>query len=216
MAVWVRLLTVQYVEENGKNVTKYPGDWVKVSKNLASLWLSTGGAEIPNINKYKDFISPDAGLVVLGSGGIAKKVVEPLMVWSGIIEGEPQIAFKQNIIWDMSLSVRRELFLVGLSFLDRWDIAVPLYDYDQLALSCGTVEDRLKAKEALRDLRVLQYDTRLMFCRDVPATRDLIAIWRGKIDEGMHKRLAFLVALYMVKPLILALPMTWVSGDARP
>ncbi len=51
------------------------------------------------------------------------------------------------------------------------------------------------------------YDTRLMFIRRCHATRELVDEW---VAEDGHRGLAFLRALYRVKPLVLALPTTWV------
>ena len=62
----------------------------------------------------------------------------------------------------------------------------------------------------IRDLRVPMYDTRVIFAKLTPDTARLIKIWNE--IEG-DRRLAFLQALYKVKPFILALPANWAGAN---
>ena len=99
-------------------------------------------------------------------------------------------------------------------YLDKWDIACPLYNYDALALDEGTEEEREQTLDVIHDLRVLLYDTRLIFAKKCKQVDQLLTLWREDVNNGKNERLSFLRAIYIVKPLILALPSTWTDKDA--
>ena len=93
--------------------------------------------------------------------------------------------------------------------LDTWEIIVPMWDYSELAAGIGTEEQRAKVKATVRDLRVPLYDTRLMFVRKTDSTERLFAEYNKELSAGMDDKLAFLLALYRVKPFIMPTPLTW-------
>jgi hypothetical protein len=112
--------------------------------------------------------------------------------------------YARFLLWNPKAVLDRNLIAVGFSLLDHWQIAVPLYNYKVLAEHVGTPEDRERVKEIIHDLRVPIYDTRVMFVRQCAETRDLFERW----DYGTE--LDFLVALYQTRPVINALPPTWI------
>lgn len=215
MAVWVRLLNIQYVEEHGKNVTKYPGDWVKVNSRIASLWISQGSAEVPGDGRIGELYKGEAGVAVLGDSRAAEITLDPFSDDLEIRMCEPEIFKDRMVIWDTSLSLRRELLPIGLMLLDRWEVAAPLCDYDLLASSAGSEYDREMAQKFIRDLRVPLYDPRLVFIRDKPAAKRVVKYWNGYVGDGVDQKIALLMAVYRAKPLILALPITWTDNSAR-
>ena len=95
--------------------------------------------------------------------------------------------------------------------LEKWEVAAPLYDYKMLAITTGTEKEREKTKMVIRDLRAPMYDTRLMFVKRTKNGQELLKQWN--LEVGEERRLAFLRALYKVKPLVLALPATWMGFD---
>jgi hypothetical protein len=102
-----------------------------------------------------------------------------------------------------------DLVPFGLRFVERWDIAVPLWRYGVLAADIGTPEERARTQAVIRDLRVLLYCHELLFFRDDAPARDFLAAWRDECATGDERRLAFLRALYRVKPRLCALPCNW-------
>lgn len=56
--VWVRLTSMQYVDENGQQKKKNPGDWVDVSKHQARAWVSQGQACYPEVRKSPEVKPP--------------------------------------------------------------------------------------------------------------------------------------------------------------
>jgi hypothetical protein len=79
----------------------------------------------------------------------------------------------------------------------------------------GTPAERERTKAVIRDLRVLLYAHELLFVRDSPDGRRFIETWRAECGDGngsgSDERLAFLRALYLVKPVFCALPRSWLA-----
>lgn len=95
-----------------------------------------------------------------------------------------------------------------------FDLAVPMRPYHQLANAEGTEEERTLTAELIRDLRVPLYDTRLRFVGKTDDARELLAQWRRELKVCTCESkcgLAFLRALWRVKPRLLSLPAGWVN-----
>jgi hypothetical protein len=103
-----------------------------------------------------------------------------------------------------------EVIPVAWDLLDKWEVVAPLYDYNVLAAELGSPADRELTKEVILDLRVPVYDTRVFFLRRCPTAEELMERWMA---EPGDRHLAFMRALWHVKPLILSTPRTW--ADAR-
>jgi hypothetical protein len=88
-----------------------------------------------------------------------------------------------------------------------------MWDYNELAATVGTDEDRAKVKAVIRDLRVPLYDTRLIFARKTETTIRLFKEYNTELSNGMDDKLAFLLALYRVKPFLLPVPLTWTGRN---
>jgi hypothetical protein len=108
-----------------------------------------------------------------------------------------------------------DLIPAGMHFLERWDVAAPLWRYGVLAKDQGGPHDRERTEAVIRDLRVLLYAHELLFVRDSPDGRRFLETWRAECGDGngagADERLAFLRALYLVKPLFCALPRSWLA-----
>jgi len=122
------------------------------------------------------------------------------------------IARSFNIYWTPGLNIKPSLITAGVGLLRTWEIAIPVWDYDHLAVHLGTEEDRNYLKGVIRDLRALAFDHRLIFFRDCRNVERLLNIWRDECDKISDKRLSLLCAVYRVKPYILHLPMTWTQN----
>lgn len=198
--VWVRALTMlQSPDEHGIMQRYHPGDWLKVSRGQARTWQARGQCDIPNIVTRKSVIPPDSGVVITKDVPFSYDGI-------GITYGEPGIVFDKTLIWDPSLAFNKHLLPVGFSLLERWEVLVPICNYNLLAQDIGTEEDRERTRTLTFDLRIPVYDIRMLFVRRSLATENLVRLWSG--DTG-DRRLAFLRALYQVKPYILALPNIW-------
>lgn len=116
-----------------------------------------------------------------------------------------------------------DLVPVGFGFLDRWDVAAPFWRAGTLAKDLGTPEDRRDTLRVLHDLRVPIYSHELLFVRNSPAGKKFMAAWRDECARGGdpqdalngQDRLAFLRALYAVKPAFCVLPRLWLADIAQ-
>jgi hypothetical protein len=98
----------------------------------------------------------------------------------------------------------------GLHFLERWDVAAPLWRYGVLAQDLGTPAERQRTAVVCRDLRIPVYAPELLFVRQSEAGEEFLRVWRAECALG-DERLAFLRALCLVKPLFCALPCNWLA-----
>jgi hypothetical protein len=108
-------------------------------------------------------------------------------------------------------AVPYRLLDAGFGFLDRWDLAAPLWRYGMLAENVGTAAERERTRAVTLDLRLLLYGHELLFVRDNAVGRQFLEMWlaegRGRADH----RLAFLRALHLVKPKMCTLPGRWLQ-----
>ncbi len=211
--MWVRLKVIKVIDRSGKNHTYHPGDWVDVGKQTALLWMSSGDADIPSFRREK-FMVGEAGVVVVGvenTTPFEDRFGLTKLTLSLIGSETPYIAFNKTMCWNTKVPLRVELVAAGFSFLDTWEIAAPIYSYDELAIHVEGDAARARTQKVIRDLRVPMYDTRLFFIRHCENTQRLFAAWQTENETGDDDRLTFLRAYYAVKPLMLALPVTWVN-----
>jgi len=202
--MYVQLRSIQDVAIDG-NVTRcHPGDWVDVGKQTAFRWIARGDAWAPD-EKLAQALPGDAGIVIRGDVS-ARQQIGKLGAGLQITDGEPRLEYRYTLIWTPSLAMPKQLLGAGFHLLERWQLVVPLWDYDELAVGAGSQADREVAKGILHDLRVPLYDTRLIFVKRAPDTRRLLELWREWGEEIDDERLAFLVALYQARPLVCALP----------
>lgn len=209
--MYVILKSIQNVMVDGNVKRCYPGDWVDVGKSTALRWVSMGAARFPD-NKVPEGWARGCGIVTtadesvlarLGLGDIATE--KP--------GGDAAIPFPRTIFWDPDYPlVRPYLLAVGLAKLELWQVGAPLHSYTKLALEFGTEQDREATWKELGDLRVMVYDTRLLFVRDCLTTQGLLEAWEEEKRQAPESDLAFLRALNRTCPMILALPASWREG----
>lgn len=210
--MWVQLTSIQHIEKAGVMNTYHPGDWVEVGKQMAMMLLANGQARVPSGSvvegSMKVMLPGNIGVVVPpGRKEGAKSHLKNFEVEEGL----NAVIFERTAIWDGQVYVPEAYFMTGFYLLEKWEVAAPLYDYKMLAITTGTEKEREKTKEIIRDLRVPMYDTRLIFVKRTKNGQELLRQWN--LEVGEERRLAFLRALYKVKPLVLALPATWMGFD---
>lgn len=209
--MWIRLKSNKIIDRAGKNHTYHVGDWVDVGKQTALLWMAQGDAEIPSYRK-EQFKQGEAGVLIRNAEKIdpyQDRFDQTKLGLTLIVSESPYVAFDKTLIWHPKALLRSELIGAGFGFLDTWEIAMPLYSYDELAIHIGGEADRAKTKAVIRDLRVPVYDTRLIYVKHCENTQRLFTAWLDECEGGGDERLAFMRAFYQIKPLMLALPITW-------
>lgn len=126
-----------------------------------------------------------------------------------------EVEFDRALIAAPGTHIPWHLVDYGLHFLERWDAAAPLWRYGILAQDVGGESDRRRTAELVHDLRVLLYAHELLFVRDSSDGRALLAAWEEERAGRGDVRLAFLRALYRVKPIFCALPRSWLGENVR-
>jgi len=210
MAQWVQLTTIQRVLEKGIEKTYHPGDWVQVGRQTANLWISRGQAIIPGIKGFAEISDKDVG-VVTPDGGFVQQLIDGKADIKVVQSDEPRIEFPYTVWVHPTIILRPNIIQVGVGLLSTWELCVPLQSYERLAANLGSNEQQEYLKSIIHDLRVPVYSTQLMFLKDCENCRQLVDVWndeRGKLPDEM----AFLAALYQVKPFVLALPSTWLAN----
>jgi hypothetical protein len=92
---------------------------------------------------------------------------------------------------------------------------VPLWRYGVNAADVGSKAERARTAAVVRDLRVLLHSVELLFVRDKGYGPDLVAAYREELVGSDEPRLAFLRAMYRVKPRVCVLPVTWLAAVAE-
>ena len=136
--------------------------------------------------------------------------------WQVIMSDSDEIPWPQTVFISQGINVPWDLLEFGFSFLDSWEIAAPIWRYDTLASEIARGDDRKRTEALIHDLRVMLYAHELLFVRDCDNARVLLETWQREIaavPDG-DVRLAFLRALYIVKPFVLALPNSWLADPA--
>jgi len=139
--------------------------------------------------------------------GKAKSAKLPVIVTSSVAGPWP---VERVLITEGGTAVPWELLPAAWNFLQRWDAAAPLWRYGTLAADLGTPEERSRTEKLVRDMRIPVYACELLFVRSSPAGQELVRVWQEECQHG-DARLAYIRALYLVKPLFCALPRSWLA-----
>ena len=132
-----------------------------------------------------------------------------------VVSNEYEIPYEKTLFVEAGTRVPFDLLPAAWYFLSKWDAAVPLFKYGVTAADVGTQEERNLTQEIVRDLRVLLHSTELLFVQKNDTGQELMEAWRDECVKGDDQRLAFLRALYLVKPRLCVLPTTWLIETRR-
>lgn len=212
--MWIQLRTNKQVpDKTGRPVQKHKGDWVEVGKQTAMLWLSDGSAVAFDAELAK-IMPANSGMVMSPSSGEPlKQQITTTYEGLQVVVGEPHLPFTRTVLWNTRTPIRHMLFAVGLAQLSKWQVAIPLFNHKLVASQIGNETDRNLTAKILPDLRVPVYQTDLIFVKKSKSTIALIELWLEECKKG-DARLAWLRALYEIKPLYTAFPASWwTKGD---
>ena len=216
--MWVKLKNNQNIVRKGRMTHYKKGDWVSVGRQTAEEWIAGGCAISIDPEKLAEGVHATSGIVV--RGGVDKDWRKRLEDIKGSHlafvdhDWEPELPFTETLIWQTSLDLRLDLLLTGFMLLKTWQVVVPLYDYTTLAANIGTQAERDATEAIIRDLRVPVRDTRLVYARRSDTTRELMTVWGEALKTCPNEQLAFMQALYTVKPIVCDVPATW-GGTGR-
>ena len=207
--MWVQLRSAKHVERNGRLHKYAAGSRINVGRMDAMAWVAAGEAVL--LETVTGDLPINAGIVAMSDAAAAaiQSIVRGVDKETKILTGPPQLAFERTLLWDGSARLRPDMINVGFSLLGKWQMAVPLWSYTELACHIGSEEDREATKAVIRDLRVPVYDTRVVFVRRCSDTQAFIREWLKERTHGGDDKLAFQRALYRCKPVLCALPVSW-------
>ncbi len=210
--MYIKLLKYRrFQESGGRWVLHYPGVILDIKNKKLCKQLIKEKVAVDMSIAARD-IPKGCGLLMFRTG--------PAPEWAKALElematGGPRLPFAYTIIWNQRCRPNPEFLSTTLMLLrDRaWEIAVPLYSYTKLTNRLGSEAER-KATEALvHDLRVPYYNTDLMFVKRNKRTEELMTRWVEERKGTSDDKLAFMRALYKVKPFILPLPTIWIKKN---
>jgi len=152
----------------------------------------------------------DKGIVLLGEDKAIRQRAKAAKL-AVTVDAAMPLAYDKTLFMTPGTRVPWDLLPAAWHFLERWDAAVPLWRYGVLAADVGTKEERKRTEAIVRDLRVLLHSYELLFVRDNELGRALLRTWEAEKDGDSEPRLAFLRAVYQVKPRLCVLPRTWLA-----
>src|SRR5690606_30872001 len=211
--MWVKLLQSKIISVNGTPTRFHKGDWVDIGKQSALRFIAEGSAEKPGYNLSGEYIDYTSGMLVIGSldNSTTAQINESIPEFEIAFGTKPELLFSETLIYNSNANyIRPELIPIGFKWLDKFQLCVPLFDYKTLAIHVGNNNDRDIAKNILKELRVPLYNTHLIFARRCDETKELFTLWQEYSEQITDTNLAFLCALYQVKPVHLALPSEWI------
>lgn len=209
--MWIQLLTEKTIETNGINVHYHRGDWIEVGRQTAHLWIQQGIAHRPDFDLSKEYIDLSSGIVLTGNLNtqLINNIKQDLPGIDIEISQTPQMLFSENMIWSNGAKIKRENVMFGFKLLEKWQIAIPIFSYDILAIHLTDEQDKEYVRSILHDLRVPVYNTNLMFVRRCSDTQELFDCWQNEKQIVSDENIAFHIAYYKTKVLLNALPESW-------
>ncbi len=112
------------------------------------------------------------------------------------------------------ISISSQDIDAGFRWLESWDVLMPLLSYERLAIDYALDHSGCtwKTEAAVLDMRQMVYDERLMFLRRGSSADDLFAARDEESCKDADCSLPMLRAVWRAKPLLLALPTSWVGA----
>lgn len=154
----------------------------------------------------------NAGIVIRKEDAVARSKAAKLKLDVRVSHDDWAIPWEHTLFIAKDTCVPWDLVSAGFCFLERWDCAAPLWRYGATAGTVGTPAEQKRTQEICRDVRLLLYTPELLFVRNSEVGRALIETWLEECKHGNEKLLAFLRALYRVKPRFCALPRSWLAN----
>lgn len=216
MPMWIRLKVPKTLEVSGVTRHYKPGDWVEIGRSTANTWIQQGIAERVDYDVNKEYVDLTAGIVLIGS--INQNLLDNLKQDIKGIEiansDVPEMYYSENMLWINGIDIKREMVGIGFNLLKKWQVAIPIYDYDKLAVHIkSTKKEKEYIESVIHDLRVPVYNTNLIFIRRCSETKELLEQWEKEKELIKDDKLSFQVAYYKTKPTLSALPVNWCANN---
>ena len=214
--MWLQLIKpYRIVEPGGKPTMHEPGEMLSMkNKNEAKKLIQDGFAV--DVAGGQGSTPEGCGVAVRGPIDRTPHWIEALDLGCQSVKGVAELPYAVTILWHPKYPPNCLQLMATFKTMRAyaWDLAVPIKSYAKLVNDIGTEVDRAKTKTMIHDLRVPYYNTHLLFIKRNDITKALVHTWHKELSKGGDECLAFMRALYTIKPLILALPVDAVRGRA--
>lgn len=120
--------------------------------------------------------------------------------------------FDINMVYNPQKDIDLDLIRYCFEWSKKWEVIAPLGQYTELISSIAKDNQIDYLKSIMWDLRVPAYDTRIIFVRNTDSMKEFWKIYTHEIKILGESRLAFSVALWKIKPLILTLSNRFIKG----
>ena len=218
---YVTLRRVKNIRIRGELKIYQPGDAVKVGKQTALEWVLDGSAEDPFGQVGPPLLQADIqergseyGIRVRGPASFAG--VAPLgEVIRQMSFGLPALPYKYTLIWRPDMETDPRMVRYGFMRVqeiegeDTWELAASLVSTSLLANSLGSEEEQKKTFDAIGDLRLPVYESRLVWARRTPDTLKFVAAWAMELENSGDEYHSFLRALYTNPTWVCTIPGGW-------
>lgn len=201
----------RFPDESGRQKFYCPGDVKKIKNKKLAAQLIKDGFAIDASIQSKD-MPDDAGILLrrkLAGPPAWVQAADLKMVTGKLWE----LPFMHTMVWDPAIKPNRRFIVPTFRLLRKggWDVLAPVRSYDKLLRDLPLTEQKKETGALLHDLRIPYYQTRMFWAKRNGRVEALFAEWRDRIKAGTDERLAFMEAVYVTKPYILALPTAWVT-----
>lgn len=120
--------------------------------------------------------------------------------------------FDINMIYTPEKELDLDLVRYCFGWAEKWEVIAPLGEYTTLIDAIANEKEKKYLKTILWDLRVPVYDTRVIFLRNFPHIKEFWRIYTEETEKLKDSRIAFSVALWKIKPMVLTLSNRFIKG----
>ena len=217
---WVKALkNITRHDIKGAYRTYRPGDWFECNNQELALLLSERKISVQrNMPAITQEITGGDCVIVITGGELKRGREFVASTGIPVVTGNESFPddYSRYLWWHTDAPLRLDLMPLGFHRVGAgWQTAIPLWRYNTLARDVGTPEARQRTEDVIHDLRVPVFDTRLIYIRRDDDTEHLLALWLEERKTGDDDKLCFMRALYAVKPLNCALPVSWVANGRK-
>ncbi len=110
------------------------------------------------------------------------------------------------LMLDGALKIDMEFAKHIFRWLDVWEVAAPFYDYNKMLVDIADEHDKAKIIKVVFDLRIPLYRNDIVFIRTNENTKKLLNVYEKQKAEYHNHMVAFMHAIWVVKPYIIYLP----------
>jgi len=206
--MWIQLLRpYRIVVPGGRPTMHEAGEMLRIKNKGQARKLIRDG--------FASNLGTSTGVAPHGCGVAVRRSVDPIPSWIDAMElpcqevkSVEELPYELTIMWDGRYLPSPVQMIATFRVLNdfAWEMAVPIKSYAKLVKDIGSKADQARTKRVIHDLRVPYYNTHLLFVRSNGRTREMVRAWYQEQQGGGDDCLAFMRALYQIKPIILALP----------